>query len=216
MTVDIYHIGPSPPCRAVRLAAKLIGIDVNLKVIDITKGEQMTPEFLKLNPQHTVPVMDDNGFILTESRAIMTYLASKYGKDDSLYPKDLQKKAIVDQRLFFDLESLFQPFKNYFWPLVFKVGPHDEKKFQEIPKNLPVLEKILEASEFVAGDCITVADASIVTIISNYDMVGVDFSKYPNISRWYDQCKKVIPDYDEINQKEAEEFKKFWEHLRSL
>ncbi|CAH0393338.1 unnamed protein product [Bemisia tabaci] len=149
MTVDIYHIGPSPPCRAVRLAAKLIGVDVNLKVIDITKGEQMTPEFLK-------------------------------------------------------------------WPLVFKVGPHDEKKFQEIPKNLPVLEKILEESEFVAGDCITVADASIVTIISNYDMVGVDFSKYPNISRWYDKCKKVIPDYDEINQKGAEDFKKFWEHLRSL
>ena len=49
MTIDLYHIGPSPPCRAVRLAASLIGIDLNLKVIDITKGEQMTPEFLKVS-----------------------------------------------------------------------------------------------------------------------------------------------------------------------
>nr|QHU79981.1 glutathione S-transferase D6 [Bemisia tabaci] len=214
MTIDLYHISLSSPCRAVRLAAKLIGVDLNLKVINIFEWEHLTPEFLKMNPQHTIPVLDDNGFYLTESRAIMTYLASKYGTDYSLYPKDVQKKAIVDQRLFFDMEIIFQPFKDYFLPLVLKKG-HDEVKFQEIPRNLPFLEKILENSEFVAGDSITIADVALVTTVSNYEVVGVDLSKFPNIHRWYITCQKILPGYDEINLKGAVELKELWEDLKS-
>ena len=59
MGVDIYGIKPSPPCRAVFLVAKAIGLDCNLKVVNLEKGEQMTPEFLKMNPAHTVPVLVD-------------------------------------------------------------------------------------------------------------------------------------------------------------
>lgn len=60
-----------------------------------------------MNPQHTVPTMDDNGFYIWDSHAISTYLIQKYGKDDSLYPKDLQKRAVIDQRLHFDSGTLF-------------------------------------------------------------------------------------------------------------
>lgn len=56
----------------------------------------------QLNPQHTVPTLDDNGIVLWDSHAINVYLVTKYGKDDSLYPKDFFKRAIVDQRLHFD------------------------------------------------------------------------------------------------------------------
>lgn len=54
--------------------------------------------------------MVDDGFVLTESRAMLMYLASKYGKDDSLYPKDPQKRAVVDMRLFFDVSTLYPKF----------------------------------------------------------------------------------------------------------
>ncbi|KMQ84643.1 glutathione s-transferase, partial [Lasius niger] len=103
MPIDLYQLPASAPCRAVRLTAAAVGVDLNLKPLDLTAGEHLKPEFLKMNPQHTIPTLDDNGFYLWESRAIMTYLANRYGKDDSLYPKDPKKRAVVDQRLYFDL-----------------------------------------------------------------------------------------------------------------
>lgn len=62
---------------------------------------------LQKNPLHTVPTLEDGDFYLFDSHAINSYLVSKYGKTDSLYPKDLQKRAIVDQRLHFDSGILF-------------------------------------------------------------------------------------------------------------
>ena len=66
MGIDIYGILPSPPCRAVFIVAKALGLDYNLKAVDLLNGEQMKPEFLKLNPAHTVPVMTDGKLTLGE------------------------------------------------------------------------------------------------------------------------------------------------------
>lgn len=59
-----------------------------------------------MNPQHTIPTLVDNGFVIWDSHAIMSYIVSKYGKDKSLYPEDLEKRAVVDQRLHFDSSIL--------------------------------------------------------------------------------------------------------------
>lgn len=67
----------------------------------------MKPEFLKLNPSHTIPVLDDNGVIISDSHAINSYLADKYGKNDSLYPKDLVARSRVNEKLYFDTGFLF-------------------------------------------------------------------------------------------------------------
>lgn len=67
-----------------------------------------------MNPQHCIPTMVDKGLVLWESRAIMTYLVSAYAKDDTLYPKDLKVRALVDQRLHFDLGTLCQRSMDYF------------------------------------------------------------------------------------------------------
>lgn len=69
---------------------------------------------LQLNPQHTIPTIDDNGFSLWESRAIMTYFVNQYGKDDTLYPKDPKKRALVDQRLYFDIGTLYARFGDLY------------------------------------------------------------------------------------------------------
>lgn len=63
--------------------------------------EHLSDEFLKINPQHTVPTLVDNGISIWDSNAIIMYLVDKYGKDDSLYPKDLAIRAKINQRLFF-------------------------------------------------------------------------------------------------------------------
>lgn len=69
---------------------------------------------VQLNPQHTIPTIDHHGLVLWESRAIMTYLVSAYANEDTLYPKDIRVRALVDQRIQFDLGTLYARMGNYF------------------------------------------------------------------------------------------------------
>lgn len=86
--------------------------------------------WFQLNPLHTIPVLDDGGKIIRDSHAIIPYLADKYGKNDSLYPKDHYRRAIINQKLHFDsgsvamllppvlvivfISSLFESLKKWF------------------------------------------------------------------------------------------------------
>lgn len=66
MAPTLYYLPPSPPCRSILLLAKLLDLQLDLKVINILEGEQMKPEFVELNPQHCVPTMNDDGLVLWE------------------------------------------------------------------------------------------------------------------------------------------------------
>lgn len=61
-----------------------------------------------MNPQHTVPTMEDGELVLNESRPIATYLVAKYGKCDKLYPADIVTRAVIDQRLYFDMGVFYK------------------------------------------------------------------------------------------------------------
>lgn len=69
--------------------------------------EQLKEDFLAINPQHCIPTIDDDGFKLWESRAIAQYLVDAYGKGSTLYPTDNKAKALVQQRLYFDMGVLY-------------------------------------------------------------------------------------------------------------
>ena len=63
-----------------------------------------------MNPQHTIPTLKDGDFCMNESRAAAAYLATKYGKDDKLYPKGAEERAVVDQRMYFDMGFFYKSF----------------------------------------------------------------------------------------------------------
>lgn len=69
--------------------------------------------YFQLNPQHAIPTLVDDGFAISESRAIITYLANQYGKGSPLYPADPKARALVDQRLHFDGNTLYARFADY-------------------------------------------------------------------------------------------------------
>ena len=94
--------------RRVEVTAEVLGLEYEFKVVDLMAGENMKPEFLALNPQHNIPCVKDGEFVGNESRAVAAYLASKHGKDDSLYPKDLETRYKVDQRLYFDMGVFYK------------------------------------------------------------------------------------------------------------
>ncbi|CAG2064637.1 unnamed protein product, partial [Timema podura] len=123
----------------------------------------------QLNPQHTVPTLNDNGFVLTESRAIAGYLVDQYGKNDSLYPKDPKKRALVDQRLYFDIGTLYQRFGDYYYPIAFGGAPSDAEKLKKLEEAFGFLDKFLEGQEWAAGSKITLADISLAATVSTAD-----------------------------------------------
>lgn len=113
MPIDFYYSPSSAGCRAVIMTARAIKLDMNFKKLDYENQEEKHEPYTKLNPQRNCPTINDNGFVLTESRAIMCYLVDKYGKDDALYPKDPAWRALVNQRLYFDLSTLHQRYGDF-------------------------------------------------------------------------------------------------------
>ncbi|KAF3421802.1 hypothetical protein E2986_11895 [Frieseomelitta varia] len=205
MPIISYETTGSPPCRLVRLAAAALGVTLNLKKISFENLEHLTPEYLKMNPQHMVPTIDDDGFIMCErniihvfiSRAIITYLANQYGKDDSLYPKDPKKRALVDQRLYFDACTLYKAFIDYYYPIFIYKAPRDPTKYVAIGTALSFLEKFLEGQDYVAGKTMTLADLAIVVTVSTLEVSSYDLSKYKNVIRWFARIKSEAPKYED-------------------
>ena len=146
--------------------------------------------------------------MIWESRAICTYLIEKYGKTDSLYPKEPQKRAVVNQRLYFDMGTLYGAFAEYLYPQIFAKQPADPEKFKKLETAVGFLNTFLEGKLYAAADSLTVADIALVATISTIELAKVDFAKFPNVEKWYNNLKAVTPGYD-LNQSGIEEFKKY-------
>merc|ERR1712154_217370 len=206
MTVKIYGILMSAPVRAVAMTADQIGCEYELKTIDLMKGENMTEEYLKINPQHNIPAMVDGDFKLNESRAIALYLVNSYGKADKLYPKDPKARAVVDQRLYFDMGAFYHNFGQCVYPLVFG----GVEKLEEV---LGWVNGWVE-SGFVAGtDHLTVADISIAstleTILQTLEHAEFvkDFdTKYANLKPYMKRVSEAVPNYEKVNVAGAKGF----------
>ncbi|XP_033197170.1 uncharacterized protein LOC117230545 [Bombus vosnesenskii] len=207
MPIDFYQLPGSAPCRAAALAAAALGIEMNFKEVALMNGDNLKPEYLKMNPQHTIPTIDDNGFYLWESRAIMTYLVNQYGKNDSLYPKDPKKRAVVDQRLYFDACTLYKSFADYYYPIIFAKAPKDQAKYEAIGTAMSFLNTFLEGQDYVAGENMTLADLSIVATVSTIEAMDYNLSKYKNVTKWYAKIKSEAPKYEEYNNAGVKAFK---------
>nr|AFM57703.1 glutathione S-transferase D2 [Tribolium castaneum] len=207
-TIDVYFYPLSPPSRAALMLIKALGIKHNVKIVNIMAGEQMTPEFLKMNPMHTVPTINDGGFILWDSHVIMKYLVEQYAKDDSLYPKDPKKGAIVNQRLHFNTTTLFPKLLDYCVPVLFNNEEPDPNKATKFEELLNILDGFLKNQSWVAGDNLTIADFAIITVVATAEGVGFKISNYPNVFAWYQRAKNAMSTYgyEEINQAGANGF----------
>ncbi|XP_065205024.1 uncharacterized protein LOC135834946 [Planococcus citri] len=217
MPVKLYCTIISPPVRAVIHTLQALDVQYELVNVNFLQGECLTEEFLKLNPQHTVPtIQDEDGFVIWESHAINAYLVNKYGKNDALYPKDPKARAIVDQRLHFDNGVLFTKFitvaKKILKEKTITKITDEWKTF--IEEGYDFLEKFLVGNQYVAGDGITIADFSILTTLCNSSVfVPVNSGKYPLIADYVKRSEANILGFKQL---ESEGKEKFLEILKSL
>ncbi|KAH8370451.1 hypothetical protein KR093_003570 [Drosophila rubida] len=192
--IILYGIDPSPPVRAVKMTLAALELPYEYVSVNLFGKEQLSEAFIKKNPQHTVPMLEDDDACIWDSHAIICYLVSKYGKDDSLYPKDLLKRAVVDQRLHFESGVVFANAlraitKNLFF-LGMKVIP--KERIQAVVEVYDFVESFLKGHKYIAGDHLTVADFSLISTISSLTVfVEIDPAKYPNATAWIKLLEKL-------------------------
>merc|ERR1711890_172457 len=104
--LELHAFPASSPSRAVHMTLDVLGLEYTYTTVNILEGEQMVPEFLAMNPQHTVPVLCDGNLTITESRAAMAYLVSQH-KPGQLYPACAKKRSQIDQRLHFGIGTFW-------------------------------------------------------------------------------------------------------------
>ncbi|KAJ7487036.1 glutathione S-transferase [Mycena latifolia] len=176
---------------ALVLAEKQIPFE--LVVVDLTKGEHKTAEFLGKHPFGQVPVIDDDGFVLYESRAICRYLAEKYaGQGTPLLPTTLKEKALFEQAASIELADFSPPAQKVAMEALYKskyLGlPGDEallaKGLTELSATLDVYETILGKQKFFGGNEFTLADVFHLSYAHFLDEDIVTRNR-PNVARWW-------------------------------
>lgn len=154
---------------------------------------------MQLNPQHTIPLLDDNGSIIYDSHAICAYLVQKYGKEDSLYPSDLVKRANVDARLHFDTGYLFARLRFLLETVMYTdVKILAPEKVEYIQKCWPIMERFLEKNDYLCGNDLTIADFCCVATICSIDqLVPIDPEQFPKLLAWIKRLE-TLPYYAEL------------------
>jgi len=211
MPLKLYYSIESPPCRAVLITGAALELKMDLRHIDLAKRENLTTEYLKINPVHSIPTLDDDGVIIPDSHAIITYLVSKYGNDDSLYPRDLAKRSLVDARLHFDSSVAFPILKITYRAHIYEGQTEYLTQWQtrQISEVYDFVNAFLAKSKWVAGESVTLADISLATTISSLDaMLPIDDVKYPKVRQWLEAADAL--DYFCVNKQGKEEYRNGW------
>lgn len=180
-----FYTSATPNGHKVSIALEEMGLDYDLKAIDLMQGEQKTPEFLALNPNGRIPVIVDDGFPVFESGAILIYLAEKTGQ---FMPSDVKGRSQVLQWLMFQMGGVgpmmgqANVFFRYFPE---KIQPAIDRYQKEGRRLFEVLESQLEKSEYLAGDY-SIADMATWPWVRTHKWSGIEVDGLPNLQRWMD------------------------------
>jgi glutathione S-transferase len=186
----LYSMQRSGNSYKVRLVLARLGIPYRLVEVDILKGESHTPEFLKMNPNGQVPLLEvAPGRYLSESNAILWYVAS----DSPLVPQDRIDRAEALQWMFFEQHSL-EPNLGaaYFWLGLVKGGRELQRHafedwMEEGYRSLRVMENHLERNDYFAAGRYTIADIALYAYTHVAHLADYDISPFPAIRRWLDR-----------------------------
>ncbi|XP_015260594.1 PREDICTED: glutathione S-transferase theta-1-like [Cyprinodon variegatus] len=200
--MELYLDLLSPPCRAVYLFAEALKIPYEFKSVNLFQGQQYTKEFGELSIIRKVPVLKDGSFVLTESIAILQYLAQKCSVADHWFPADLQQRARLSEYLSWQhLNLRFHCSKVFLLRALhpFVMGSEVPKEkmdaaMEDMKQSLDFLEeKFLQNKQFINGSKISLADLVAIVEMMQPLAVGVDgFKDRPKLLGWRDRVKKEL------------------------
>jgi glutathione S-transferase len=187
--MKLYNVPYSGNSYKVRLLLSQLRIPCEIVEVDILKGESRTAEFLTINPNGRTPVLDDNGFVLAESNAILAYLA----QGTRFLPDDRQKFALIFQWMFFEQYS-HEPFiaTSRFW-LQHKPDSPEKTALLASKRDggwaaLKIMEGQLTTNDFFVGDY-SIADIALFAYTHVSHEGGFPLDDFPKIREWIERVK---------------------------
>jgi glutathione S-transferase len=193
MPIELYVFPPSPRAFKVMAVANHLGLDWTMRLIDLRKGEQKSPEYAALNPNMRMPTLKEGNYVLWESNAIGQYLASKK-PDSGIWPTDERARLDVTRWQFWDLAH-WDPacatfvFEYLAKPVVLGINEPDmaaiAKGTEMFHRVAKVLDGYLKGRRYVTGDQLTLADFSLGAAMNLAEMAHYPIGPYDEIKRWF-------------------------------
>lgn len=184
-SLQLYRHPLSGHAHRAQLALGLLGLPYELMEIDLKKGEQKTPEFLKISPFGQVPVLVDDGTAVFDSNAILVYLATRYDAQERRWlPRDPITQASVQAWLSVAAGQIaFGPAAARLIN-VFGVQRDPKEAIARAHALLGVMERHLAGRTFLVGDAPTIADIAGYSYIWAAPEGDVDLAAYPAVRSW--------------------------------
>jgi GST-like protein len=188
--IDLYAL-TSPNVQKIYIMLEECGLPYKEHFVDVWKGDQYKPEFMKINPNNKIPaIVDHDGpggkpYPVIESGAILMYLAEKTGK---FLPKDTAKKYDMLQWLFIQLTGVGPMFGQWTHFKLFAPKGNDysmARYTSEIKRLYEVLETRLGKVPYLGGQEYSIADIATFPWTRNHDAQGVKWEDNPNLARWF-------------------------------
>ncbi|MGB6467932.1 MAG: glutathione S-transferase N-terminal domain-containing protein [Xanthobacteraceae bacterium] len=190
--IDLYAL-TSPNVQKIYIMLEETKLPYKEHFVDVWKGEQYNPEFIKINPNSKIPaIVDSDGpggkpYTVIESGAILIYLAEKSGL---FLPKDMAKKYDVLQWLLFQTSNIGPNFGQFTHFKMFapkdKYHSYSMTRHQtEVKRLYEVMEKRLGQSPYLGGADYSIADIATFPWTRNHDVQGVKWEDNPNLARWF-------------------------------
>jgi len=186
-------------CRKVLAGLDLIGAPYQLVHVDYFKGEQKQEPYITLNPMASVPAMEDDGFVLWESNAILQYAADKVG-NAAAYPRDLKTRADINRWLLWESSSWFPScyvflVENCVKPLLGGAADPAVLNAQaaQFHKLAGILDARLARQPWVAGQNATIADIALAAPMHLHGWQQLPLGDHPNVKRWMTERVEQLP-----------------------
>jgi GST-like protein len=189
--IDLYTF-TTPNGRKASIMLEEIGLDYTVHSVDISKGEQFTPEFVAINPNSKIPAIVDRDADLTifESGAILIYLAEKTGK---LLSTEVKQRFETIEWLMFQMGSIGPMFGqyNHFNKYAPEKIPYAIDRYQKETLRLyAVLNDRLAKTEYISGDDYSIDDISIYTWVAAFEFMDLTLNNHSQLKRWYETLKQ--------------------------
>ena len=159
--MNLYEFAPTRSIRA-RWTLQELGVEFEAITVNVLLGENRKPEFLSINPAGKLPALVDGDFVLTESVAIVLYLAEKYPQKN-LLPTQSKQRADLNRWLLFTVTELEQPLwriarHTFIYPEAERLPADTAIARREFQQMAAVLESRMQTRQFLVGDTVTVGD----------------------------------------------------------